>query len=75
MDKPQEINGFQVFVVEDEHEGGKVAFELVQAAYAQGAQVFGLATGSTPETLYEELKASNLDFWIAFQLIWMNMWA
>ena len=26
MDKPQEINGFQVFVVEDEHEGGKVAF-------------------------------------------------
>lgn len=62
MDKPQEINGFQVFVVEDEHEGGKVAFELVQAAYAQGAQVFGLATGSTPETLYEELKASNLDF-------------
>ncbi|MGI6155329.1 MAG: glucosamine-6-phosphate deaminase [Enterococcus lemanii] len=43
-------------------EGGKKAFELIKESLANGAKVFGLATGSTPETLYKELVASDLDF-------------
>ncbi|WP_297077518.1 glucosamine-6-phosphate deaminase [uncultured Enterococcus sp.] len=43
-------------------EGGKKAFELVQNAMDNGLQTMGLATGSTPETLYQEMVASDLDF-------------
>lgn len=48
--------------VKDAAEGGKKAFELIQAGLEAGAKVFGLATGSTPETLYKEMVASDLDF-------------
>lgn len=48
--------------VKDAAEGGKKAFELIQEGLNAGAKVFGLATGSTPETLYKELVASDLDF-------------
>lgn len=48
--------------VANAEEGGKKAFELIKEGLANGAKVFGLATGSTPETLYKELVASDLDF-------------
>lgn len=52
----------KIIKVKDKNEGGKKAFELVKEAAEQGAEVFGLATGSTPETLYHELVESDLDF-------------
>lgn len=52
----------KVIIVENAKEGGKKAFECLQEALKNGASVLGLATGSTPETLYEEMVASNLDF-------------
>lgn len=48
--------------VKDAAEGGKKAFELIQQGLNDGAKVFGLATGSTPETLYKEMVDSDLDF-------------
>ena len=51
-----------VIRVKDAAEGGKKAFELIQQGLNDGAKVFGLATGSTPETLYKEMVDSDLDF-------------
>ncbi|MFC4711202.1 glucosamine-6-phosphate deaminase [Enterococcus eurekensis] len=51
-----------VIRVKDATEGGKKAFELIQEGLNDGAKVFGLATGSTPETLYKEMVDSDLDF-------------
>lgn len=51
-----------VIRVKDAAQGGKKAFELIQEGLNAGAKVFGLATGSTPETLYKEMVASDLDF-------------
>lgn len=55
-------SNIKIEVVKDKTEGGKKAYELIQDAVKEGATVFGLATGSTPETLYAELRKSNLDF-------------
>ncbi|GCF95158.1 glucosamine-6-phosphate deaminase [Enterococcus florum] len=52
----------KVIRVKDAQEGGKKAFELIKDGMANGAKVLGLATGSTPETLYQEMTASDLDF-------------
>lgn len=52
----------KVIKVKDKNEGGKKAYELIKEAVQSGAEVFGLATGSTPETLYKELRSSELDF-------------
>jgi len=52
----------QIIKVANAEEGGKKAFELIQAGMQQGAKVLGLATGSTPETLYKEMVASTVDF-------------
>lgn len=51
-----------IIIVKNKEEGGKKAFELIKEALEKGAEVFGLATGSTPETLYEEIRNSSLDF-------------
>lgn len=51
-----------IIKVKDKREGGEKAFELIKKAHEEGAQVFGLATGSTPETLYSVLRKSELDF-------------
>lgn len=51
----------KVIVKEDNVQGGKVAFEIFEKAIKSGAKNFGLATGSTPETLYENWVASDLD--------------
>lgn len=52
----------QIIVVKDKKQGGEKAFELVKNAVESGAEVLGLATGSTPETLYEEMVKSDMDF-------------
>lgn len=43
-------------------EGGRVGFQLLQDALQQGAQTLGLATGSSPESFYDAICHSNLDF-------------
>ena len=52
----------KVIIVKDQNAGGKEAFKLYENEMQNGAKVFGLATGSTPITTYEELVASDLDF-------------
>ena len=50
-------------IVKDNIEGAKAGFEIIQDALnSNNLNVFGLATGSTPETLYELLRESDLDF-------------
>lgn len=43
-------------------EASKAVFEEFKQALANDAKVFGLATGSTPEDLYEYIINSDLDF-------------
>ena len=52
----------QIIRVANAKEGGKKAFELIKEGMNNGAKVLGLATGSTPETLYKEMTASDVDF-------------
>ncbi|MFW7432588.1 glucosamine-6-phosphate deaminase [Vagococcus carniphilus] len=53
----------KIIKVKDSVEGGKKAFEIIKEEMATGnVKTLGLATGSTPETLYKELVASDLDF-------------
>ncbi len=52
----------KIVIVEDQAEGGKKAFEVIQKELADGLKVIGLPTGSTPETMYKELRESDLDF-------------
>ncbi|WEV36987.1 glucosamine-6-phosphate deaminase [Lactobacillus sp. ESL0677] len=42
-------------------QGGVEAFKIFKYEIENGAKVLGLATGSTPVTLYQELAASSLD--------------
>ena len=55
-------NNIKVVVVEDQVAGGKEAFDIIKKELAAGLKVIGLPTGSTPEQMYKELRASNLDF-------------
>ncbi|GEK89618.1 glucosamine-6-phosphate deaminase [Alkalibacterium putridalgicola] len=55
-------SNIKIEVVKNKEEGGKVAYRLIKEAMEEGAEVFGLATGSTPEMLYKELRESDLDF-------------
>lgn len=52
----------QIIRVANAEEGGKKAFELIKEGMNNGAKVLGLATGNTPETLYKEMTASDVDF-------------
>lgn len=53
----------EIIKVKDALEGGKVAFNLLKDEMSKGhVKTLGLATGSTPETLYQEMVASDLDF-------------
>lgn len=52
----------KVIRVKDANEGGKKAFEIIKDGMENGVKVLGLATGSTPETLYQEMTSSDLDF-------------
>ena len=52
----------KVIKVKDQVEGGKEALKVFKEALDNGVKVFGLATGSTPETTYDELVKSDIDF-------------
>lgn len=52
----------EVKVFDSVTEASREALELFQAALNDGAKTFGLATGSTPETLYELMRGSDIDF-------------
>lgn len=53
----------KIITVKESIEGGKKAFELIENAIKnQQIKTLGLATGSTPISLYDELKSSQLDF-------------
>lgn len=51
-----------IIVVKDNAAGGKKAFEIIKNGIENGAKVLGLATGSTPISLYNEMIANDLDF-------------
>ncbi|KFN92683.1 glucosamine-6-phosphate deaminase [Tetragenococcus muriaticus] len=48
--------------VKNADEGGQKAFEIIKNGIANGADTFGLATGSTPETMYSYMVSSDMDF-------------
>lgn len=53
----------KIVIVKDQHEGAKKGYEIIADAMENGnLNVFGLATGSTPITLYEEIVKSDLNF-------------
>jgi glucosamine-6-phosphate deaminase len=52
----------QIYQVSDQQAGGQVGFNVFEEALNHGANVFGLATGSTPISVYDALTASDLDF-------------
>lgn len=52
----------RIIVVANASEGGKAAAQIFSQELQNGAKVFGLATGSTPLSTYQELCNSNMDF-------------
>ncbi|MGT2934792.1 glucosamine-6-phosphate deaminase [Streptococcus castoreus] len=52
----------KIIRVQDQLEGGKVAFNLLKESLAKGAKTLGLATGSSPISFYQEMVKSSLDF-------------
>ncbi len=52
----------KVIIVKSQEEGGKVAYDILAKAVENGAKTLGLATGSSPITLYQEMVKSDLDF-------------
>ena len=52
----------KVIVVKDQAAGGVEGYKVFKNALNNGAKVFGLATGSTPVTTYQEIVKSDLDF-------------
>lgn len=52
----------KTIIVKNQLEGGKVAFDLLKESLAAGAQTLGLATGSSPIALYQEMIESDVDF-------------
>ena len=52
----------EIIRVKDQVEGGKKAFEIIKKGMENGAKVLGLATGSTPLSLYKEMTESDVDF-------------
>ncbi|MET3633634.1 glucosamine-6-phosphate deaminase [Streptococcus porcorum] len=52
----------KVIVVKSQQEGAEIAFDLLKNKLATGAQVLGLATGSSPIEFYKNIRQSDLDF-------------
>ena len=57
-----EVNRMKKILVKNQVEGGQVAFDLLKESLAAGAQTLGLATGSSPIALYQEMVESDVDF-------------
>lgn len=58
----ERIFEMKIIVVNNAQEGGKEGYQVFRDVKDHGGQVFGLATGSTPLTTYEELCKSDIDF-------------
>ena len=56
------LKNMHVQIVKDQAAGGQAGFQIFKQALTAGAQVLGLATGSTPISIYQQLVASDLDF-------------
>lgn len=52
----------KTIIVKDKLEGGARAFAIFNEAIKNGAKTLGLATGSSPITLYENMVSSGLNF-------------
>lgn len=53
----------EIYIAADKQEGGAIAFDCLSHEITEnGAETLGLATGSTPLSLYEKMVASDLDF-------------
>lgn len=52
----------KIIVANNKIQGGAIAFEIFENAIKNGAKTLGLATGSSPETLYQDMVKSNLSF-------------
>lgn len=51
----------KIITINNQEEGGKLAFTLLKEKLAAGAKTLGLATGSTPLAFYKEIVNSQLD--------------
>lgn len=62
--RPMNERGFimKIIVVKDKIIGGAKAFEIFNEGIKNGAKVLGLATGSSPLTLYSNMVNSGLNF-------------
>ncbi|ABJ56586.1 glucosamine-6-phosphate deaminase [Oenococcus oeni] len=49
-------------IINSQIEAGQKGLQIFKQAIQQGAQVFGLATGSTPISIYDAITQSDLDF-------------
>ncbi len=53
----------KLFLVENDLVGAELGYEIIEKAMKNGdVKVMGLATGSTPISLYDHISASDLDF-------------
>jgi len=52
----------KIIIEKDKEKSSIKAYEFIREALDNGAKVFGLATGSTPEIVYEKLVESDVDF-------------
>lgn len=52
----------KVIVVKSQQEGAEIALDLLKNKLKSGAQVLGLATGSSPIEFYKKIVESDLDF-------------
>lgn len=52
----------EIYYAKDKKDGSIKAYEIIREELRNGAKVFGLATGSTPEIVYEQLINSDVDF-------------
>ncbi|WP_302118544.1 glucosamine-6-phosphate deaminase [uncultured Limosilactobacillus sp.] len=59
-----------ILVMKNKEEASKKAFDLLSADISNGAKVLGLATGSSPVGLYDQIVSSSLD---CSQLISINL--
>ena len=62
----------KILQVKDQQAGGRAGYDVFAEAVKNGAQVFGLATGSTPISIYDELKLATWTSQIRFQSTWMS---
>lgn len=51
-----------IYVFNNDYEASQYAADIVRETLVSGTEVFGLATGSTPEKLYKILTETDLDF-------------